>query len=65
METGEERDSLKGFPKKEGESVMKSDLAVEIEKDPRFRVITVRIRHLIGNTWFPTQGADCRFIVFT
>lgn len=27
---------------------MASDLAIEIEKDPRFRVITVRIRHLIA-----------------
>lgn len=62
METGEESDSLKVFPKEEGESVMMCDLAIEMEKDPRFRVITVKIRHLIGNTWFPTQEADCRFV---
>lgn len=43
---GGEHDSLRVFLKKEKirrESVMKSDLAIDIEKDPRFRVITVRI----------------------
>lgn len=50
VETGEESDFM-GLPQEgrnERESV-KSELDIEMEKDPRFRVITVRIRHLIEN----------------